>query len=80
MFAVFDQTLGQVPLANPKTDPAEPVSSPVDLVLSALSERENRLEGRIVELEDQLEVLLARAVAAETELQLWRDGWRPRER
>ena len=71
---------GRGRLANPKPDPAEPMSSPVDVLVSALSERENRLEGRIVELEDQLGGLLARAVAAETELQLWRDGWRPAKR
>jgi hypothetical protein len=41
------------------------------------AEREARLERRVAELEEHIEGLLSRAVAAETELRLWRAGWRP---
>jgi hypothetical protein len=47
------------------------------LLVKTIDDRNDRLERRVTELERQLEVLLTRAVAAETELDLWRKGWRP---
>ena len=48
-----------------------------ELLVKTIGERDDHLQRRIAELEDRLDVFLTRAVAAETELQLWRDGWRP---
>jgi DNA-binding transcriptional MerR regulator len=51
--------------------PREPPDLGV-LLINTIAERDRRLEARIVELEARVEALIERAVAAETELQLWR--------
>jgi hypothetical protein len=60
-------------------EPARP-ATPLDLthlLVKTIADRDDRLERRVAELERQVETLLTRAVAAETELDLWRQGWRP---
>lgn len=58
--------------------PAEPDSG--ERLVRNSAEREARLERRVAELEEHVEALLSRAIAAETELRLWRAGWRPPDR
>jgi hypothetical protein len=57
--------------------PGPPDRSLAELVVTAATEREGRLEARVSALEAELRETLTRALTAEGELRLWRDGWRP---
>jgi transposase len=68
---------GRGRLAPVETADPSPPPDLIHLLVTTIVERDDRLERRITELEHRVEAVLTRAVAAETELDLWRRGWRP---
>jgi hypothetical protein len=67
-----------VPAMSVAADAMSPAErSFAELIVTAANEREQRLEARVTALEAELRDTLSRAVTAEAELRLWRDGWRP---
>jgi len=64
-------------LAPAESERRTPAVDMAELFARSTAEREQRLERQISDLHDQIQGLVARTAAAETEVRMWRQGWRP---